>query len=130
MKGRETRYWSNERKKNAKLKKDEVQCIEAKEGDEVQCIEACHRGWKRWSSLLAEMTRRPEPVGENRSRSSRSRSRDLCTTLNFKENGSSRDVETKRLPPVLVFLDTFERFDICMRDYQDAYKACNLNVKH
>ena len=68
MKGRETRYWSNERKKNAKLKKDEVQCIEAKEGDEVQCIEACHRGWKRWSSLLAEMTRRPEPVGENRSR--------------------------------------------------------------
>ena len=83
MKRRETRYWFNERKKNAKLKKDEVQCIEAKEGDEVQCIEACHRGWKRWSSLLAEMTRRPEPVGENRSRAGagegENRSRDVSS---------------------------------------------------
>ena len=90
-------YWFPPGKGNRR----EINVKQRKDG--VQCIEACHRGWKRWSSLLAEMTRRPEPVGENRSRSSRSRSRDLCTTLNFKENGSSRDVETKQLPAVPVF---------------------------
>ena len=93
--------------------------------DGVQCIEACHRGWKRWSSLLAEMTRRPEPVGENRSRAGageRSRRRGEQEQRRVVKG----NVETKRLPAVPAFFGVNLR-DRYMRDLQGAYKACNLN---
>ena len=111
MRWREARYWVNERNKHAQENLIYKQGWSTRRWSESL-------GWKR-RSLLAEMTWRPEPVGDNKSMSSNyNRSRDV----------SSKECANQATPLSSPFFrGKFQRYMRVLRDLQDAYRAHNKN---